>query len=320
MSGVKPARSGERFYKVPVAFYRPGDLIDEDLYFLYQGRHVLYRLKNLPWKAEDSSYLSEFGIHELYIVCEEVDTYRQFMETHLGRILDEPTVPESAKANILYESMLSVVEDVFVKPEARESVKRGIRHVHHSIEYLGKDSKNFFHLMELAQRNFSELSHALHTTAYAVQLARQVGVKSFNDLSAIGIAALLHDVGKVRIDSRILEKEDFLDESERAEVEKHPLYSHEIVRTSRTVPSLAETIILQHHERLHGKGYPRKLDGEIHLYSKIVALCDCYDSMTSDRKYAKALKSVEAIEKIRSEQSDDYDAELIRNFILMLKR
>ena len=81
------------FCTIPVGLYHPGDLIEEDLYFLYQGQHLVYRLKNLVWKQEDQARLEEFGVHELYIRCGSERTHQHFLETHLHRILKKPEIP-----------------------------------------------------------------------------------------------------------------------------------------------------------------------------------------------------------------------------------
>lgn len=313
--------SSFKFFRVPSNLYQPGDLIEEDLYFLYQGNYILYRLKNLPWKVEDRLKLNEFGVSELYIRCPSEKGHHYFLENHLTRILDEPDISSKEKAQILYQTSLTVVQDVFERPDNPDHMRRSIKAVKNSIDFISKDKSNFFELMNLAQKDFSEYTHALQTAAYAITLARQVGIKTYNHISALGIGSILHDIGKVKIDRRILSKPTALTDAERTIVEMHPELGYEMVHQLGTIPEISEQIILQHHERPKGDGYPRKLkDSEINVLAKVVALCDCFDSLTSDRTFQKAQTPLEAVEFLKGKGSDLYDQKLLIEFIRMLKR
>ncbi len=308
------------YYRVPINLYQSGDIIEEDLYFLYQGNYLLYRLKNLVWKDEDRKKLEEFAVEHLYIRCPSERDHNRFLEKKLKRILEQPLISSKEKAEIVYETSRSLLEELFEKPESPDVLRRSLTATMHSIEFLEKDKQNFFDLMSMARSNFSEFSHGLHTAAYSISLAKQIGIKAYNQISAIGIAALLHDIGKTKINRKILEKADQLTDDEKIEIEKHPAYSYEIIHRTGSVPSLAEKIILQHHEKPNGSGYPSGLKSDMHAFSRIVSLCDCFDLLTSQRSYKNALKPIDAIEWLKTEGSSDYDQELVIQFIKMLKR
>lgn len=321
LSAVEARPEGaEVFFKVPASLYRPGEIIEEDLYFLYQGQYVLYRLKNLIWKEEDDKRLKEFKLEDLYMKFSGKQDYAQFIETHLSKVLDDRRIPEKKKAELLYSTSTTLVQDLFSASGSSENFKRSLKTVKNTIHFLGKEKENFFHLMGMATKDFSEYSHAVHTAAYAIALAGQLGIKAFNQISALGTAAMLHDIGKTKIDRHIVNKKGPLDEAERIEIEKHPVYSFEIVKSSRSVPDLSETVILQHHERPNGRGYPYHLKDEIHLFSKILSIADCFDSLTSDRNHQASIKPLEAIERMRTDLKDEYDQKLLVEFIRMLKR
>ncbi len=319
--GAPQVGDGGSFFKVPSMLYRPGDIIEEDLYFFYQGQHVLYRLKNLVWKEEDEARLKEAKLDELFIKFRDKQEHTKFVEEHLAKVLESPSVPEKKKAQLLYRTSVSMLEDLFQSPNSAENIKRSMKSVKNSIHFLTKDKSNFFELMSLASSDFSEYSHALHTAAYAICLANQMGIKSFNQISSIGTASMLHDIGKSKIDRSLLNKVEPLTPAEHEILKKHVQYSYELVHESRSIPEVSELIILQHHERPRGDGYPKALkEGEIHEFSKIVALADCFDQMTSDRPFAKAKRPIEVIELLKSDLKSDYDQNLLLDFIKMLKR
>jgi len=318
-AGTQQERA-ESYFKVPSSLYRPGDMIEEDLFFLYQGQFVLYRLKNLVWKIEDEKRLVEFQMTDLYMRFKDKRDHQKFLESNLSKILDSKMIPEVKKAEILYESSISLAEAIFSSPKSAETLKRSMKSIKNTIHFLSKDRSNFFGLMSMASKDFSEFSHAVNTAAYSISLANQMGIKNFNQISCVGIAAMLHDLGKSKVDKAILEKPGKLTDEERMEVEKHPRYSYEIVHESRSIPDISELIVLQHHERPKGRGYPSNMNDDIHVFTKIVALSDCFDSLTSDRNYQSAIKPVNAIELLRMELKEDYDQDLVVEFIKMLKR
>lgn len=309
-----------QYFRVPVNLYQPGDLVEEDVYFLYQGNYLLYRLKNLIWKSEDQSKLSEFEVEHLYIRCETERDRNRFLEKKLKALLDQPGIPDQEKAELVYHTSKSLLEELFERPDSPETLRRSLNSVQNSISFLSKDKKNFFDLMSCATSHFSEFSHGLHVSAYAIALAKQAGIRAFNQISAIGIAAILHDIGKSKISREILEKPDRLDAEERKLIERHPVFSFEIVHKAGITPALSEMIILQHHEKPDGRGYPSGISNDLHQFTRIVSLCDSFDLLTSDRPYKKAVSPVEAIDFLRQTAKDEMDHKLLVDFIRMLRR
>jgi HD-GYP domain-containing protein (c-di-GMP phosphodiesterase class II) len=121
---------------------------------------------------------------------------------------------------------------------------------------------------------------------------------SYHDLKLkeLGIGALLHDIGKTKIDISILNKEEDLTREEFIEIKKHSEYGFNILRQYPDVSLLSAHIAFQHHERWDGKGYPRQLDGDKILeYARIVAVADVYDALLADRPYRPSYSVSQAI-------------------------
>ncbi len=108
-------------------------------------------------------------------------------------------------------------------------------------------------------------------------------------LTELAVGALLHDIGKIRIDPNILDKPDDLNQEEFAVVKYHTTYGFEILRNHPDIPLLSAHIAFQHHERWDGQGYPRGLAKQsIHEYARVVAVADAYDALLADRPYRPA--------------------------------
>lgn len=156
--------------------------------------------------------------------------------------------------------------------------------------------------------------HSNRVRHLAHHIAEAIGYSS-RQLDMLDFGALLHDIGKIAIDSNILNKPSSLTADERKIVETHPLIGERIVSKvsyfSEIVP-----VIRWHHERWDGKGYPDGLKGEeIPKTARILSIVDSFDAMTSDRAYRLALSTEQAINIILEEAGHQFDAELVEVFM-----
>jgi diguanylate cyclase (GGDEF)-like protein/PAS domain S-box-containing protein len=136
-----------------------------------------------------------------------------------------------------------------------------------------------------------------------------------NERNELKTAGALHDIGKVGINKDVLEKKGPLNSEEWEEIKRHPEISYNILSTVSEYASLAE-IILSHHERWDGKGYPRNLKGEdIPLKARIIAVADSYDAMTSERPYHGPMSKEKALEELEKCAGTQFDPEIVKVFI-----
>lgn len=139
---------------------------------------------------------------------------------------------------------------------------------------------------------------------------------SKGDLELLGVGALLHDIGKVRVPSAILNKPTALTPEEFEEIKQHSVYGYEILKSQRDINHLSALVAYQHHEKYNGTGYPNGLTIEgIHEFSKIVGMVDVYDALTADRVYRKAYQPYEAFEMLAGSGNYLFDYELIQAFL-----
>ena len=161
--------------------------------------------------------------------------------------------------------------------------------------------------------------HATRLAEWAVRVAEALGVER-SELSDIERASLLHDIGKIGVPDDVLFKPGKLDEHETALARRHPEYGWAILQS---IPGFerASLLVLHHHERFDGTGYPAGLQGtEIPLGARIVAVVDAYDAMISDRAYRKGLPPEEAIRRLRADKHSQFDPDVTELFITMTER
>lgn len=156
--------------------------------------------------------------------------------------------------------------------------------------------------------------HSLDTCIMASFLGLSSGFNE-SELKELALGAILHDIGKTKISTNIINKEGPLSDDEFNEIMKHPLYGEEILSKNIHIPSNAIKAVLQHHERVDGRGYPYRLaDEAISKYGKIVSICDVYDAVSNDRVYRKKFRPNEAYELILAGSGSAFDNSLVKNF------
>jgi HD-GYP domain-containing protein (c-di-GMP phosphodiesterase class II) len=137
------------------------------------------------------------------------------------------------------------------------------------------------------------------------------------ELTELGFAALIHDIGKMLIDKEIVNKAAQLTAEEFVEIQKHPLMGYKYAReTYKKMPETVFQAILDHHEKYDGTGYPhRKAGNDISLYGRILALADVYDAISAERPYRKALSPSESMEYIMGNAGTHFDPLIANLFI-----
>ena len=168
-------------------------------------------------------------------------------------------------------------------------------------------------------KDFYTRGHSERVSRGATILARQIGMGA-ERVEAIRYAGMLHDVGKLGVPTKVLQKTGPLTEEELAAIQLHPMRGLEIVRQ---IGFLTEALdgIMHHHERMDGKGYPMGLAGdEIPEFARVIAVADAFDSMTSTRSYRGARSVEEAVAELRKCSGMQFDPVLVDAFIAALSQ
>ena len=166
----------------------------------------------------------------------------------------------------------------------------------------------------LDARGHETHSHSQRVQAYTIRLSQQFGFrgKRMEDLSR---GALLHDIGKIGISDTILLKPGTLEPEEQVKMRRHPIIGSQILQGVKFLDQVGK-MVLHHHERYDGLGYPMGLKGEeIPLEARLFAVMDTYDAMTSDRPYRRALSPEIARREITSKAGTQFDPNAVREFL-----
>ena len=161
--------------------------------------------------------------------------------------------------------------------------------------------------------------HADRVSRIAGAIARQMDLGEA-EIESIELAGLLHDIGKIGVEDRILMKPMRLDDDEQELMRRHPVYGASILEPSAALRPLVQ-MVLHHHENFDGSGYPEGLRGEgIPLGSRIIIVADAYEAMTSDRIYRKAIGHDKAVEQLNKYKGVQFDPKIVRSLEQLLAK
>lgn len=183
--------------------------------------------------------------------------------------------------------------------------------------YIGESLKELHKINEeINEKDNYTRRHSERVQRLAFKIGLEMNLNR-EVLTRLSIAALFHDLGKIYIDNKILNKPSKLTNDEFELMKKHPINSAEYVKNKTYID--VSDIVLQHHERIDGSGYPKGLKNEdICIEAKIIAVADSYDAMTSDRPYRKGMEREKAINEIKKLSGILYDEDVVKAFIKVM--
>ncbi len=308
----------QRYIAIFLDSLRVDSILEFDLHLKVNNGLVLYRSADLPFTEKTRMKLLENKVDRLYITSENRGKYQRYIEKNLGKILEDPTVQEEKKAGILYETSTSLVKDVLAKPTLGENIHRSKELVSNTVNFILKGREAFLNLLTITSFDYYTYTHSVNVCTFSIALAQQMGFDDEEFLHELGVGALLHDVGKSKVSDRILNKRSPLNQIEFEIMKKHPKWGIEILTDTDAIAASSYYPVLQHHERGDRSGYPSGLNlDEMHIYSRIVAIADSFDAMTSKRVYQKAMGTFPTL-KIMMSLPGLYDEKFLRSFVALM--
>jgi len=207
-------------------------------------------------------------------------------------------------------------EDKLIGPDQIEKtvdmVNLILKEIHTEAVYLDFNA-GLVDLEKFKQHDYRTFIHAINVALLSALTGMRLGYGG-EALKELILGALLHDLGKLKIPSEILNKPGCLSDDEFTIIKQHPLMGGEMLENAHLLPNVMATI-KEHHERWNGKGYPFGLRGhEIHQDAQIVAVADVYEALTADRPYRKGLPPYHALEMMIAWSGIDFNPQLVQAF------
>ena len=278
------------------------------------GDYMLKRFAEILADSEkEGELISRVGGDEFAIILKktekaETEQYiRELKEKCAGETINGIELSVSFGYCIITDSGLSVLNAVKLAEDEMYQNKL--------YEAYSRRSKTLDIILNtLHEKNPREEQHSQRVAELCETMARQMGMPD-SDIKKIKAAGLLHDIGKIGIQEALLNKPGILTEDEYQEIRKHSEIGYRILNTSPNMSEIAE-IVLCHHERWDGKGYPKgRSKTDIPLFARIISIADAYDAMTSDRSYRRAMPVTYARNELIRGAGKQFDPELVDFFV-----
>lgn len=315
---VPIALGGELYMPIRIDSIRLDTTPDFALYFRPSPEQpfVLYCERNLPFTRAARKRLESSRVACLYIKQEERREYNRYLADHLEDILRDAKLNVKEKSAILYDSAQAVVEDILAHPPTRETIDRGKEIVQHTVNFMTAEDFMIEHLLRAISCDYYLYTHSVNVVAYSVALAMRTGQRNSAMLREIANGALLHDVGKRSLNPALLNKSSALSIDEWERMKTHPVEGHRMLRESGGIGEIALDIVLHHHEKLDGTGYPEGLKNDaVSPFVRIVAIADIFDALTTERYHQKPQNTFNALQIMRNEMRNELDKDLLRAFV-----
>ncbi|HET8706370.1 MAG TPA: HD-GYP domain-containing protein, partial [Pseudomonadales bacterium] len=229
----------------------------------------------------------------------------------------KPLEEELGSAQRVFTDLHVCVSDMIKRLENKVSleVKEIKEALNPMIESVVRNPDACIWLARMKNQDSYTYKHSMATSVWAVALGRQIGLPRV-DLGTLAMGALMIDVGKLGLPQHILNKPERLTAEEFDIVKSHVELGVKMLKDGSDATRLVLEMVLTHHERFNGSGYPRKLKGNlIPIFGRIAAIADCYDAMISERTYANAISPSFAVRKLYEWRNIDFQAELVEEFI-----
>lgn len=265
---------------------------DRDYIIIIEAGTLLSKALYAKLQKQESLYISKKDEEKQILSCESLIHYIKHNRDNFSK-----------RVQFLYD-VTEQLFDMFLKSKDNKININCVELIVKSIIYLIKYDEIFIkNTMPYFKSEHMLKNHSLHVTIYALTLGNTL---KFSDeqLLKLGTAGLLHDVGFKKIDDAIINKESQLTTAESAIVQKHVLYSVEIIKQNKIHDPYILDAVMHHHERYDGSGYPNNLlKEEISDFASILAICDVFDALTNNRAYRKNYSSFDSL-KLMIRDSD----------------
>lgn len=228
-----------------------------------------------------------------------------------------PWREEHSRANVALDHLLEDITEIFdhVSDSGKLDVIRLKSSVDPIVASMSSNPDACMWLGRMKRHDRYTYQHSLSVSIWAVALGRQLGLHK-RDLRSLAVGGMLMDIGKLRIDPKLLQAERALTEEETQQMQSHVHQGVEMVKESGIINQDILDMVECHHERYDGSGYPYGLGGDkIPPFARIAALADTYDAMTSVRSYAQALSPSDAVRNLYQERDHKFQAEFVEAFI-----
>ena len=286
---------------------KPGMILAKDIYLYNRNSFNTFLLAK--GQVLNSTYINRINYHNIDGAYVENDAFNDII---VESYIDDNLKAESLQriSDVYYEFQVSSgkINDYMIK-----HLSKTVNNI--VVELLNKEDLTY-NIMDFKNFDSYTFQHCLNVAMLSISTGISLKL-SEHELHILGLAGVLHDIGKMFIPIEILNKPAKLTEEEFEIIKTHPVNAAKQLKN--LVPQEVLRAIEDHHERLDGTGYPYGKEGSnIGLYTRILAISDVYDSLTSDRPYRKSIFPNEVVEYLMGCADKHFDYDILKHFLKII--
>ncbi|MFA5216640.1 HD-GYP domain-containing protein [Sulfuricurvum sp.] len=308
----------KRYKAIDKRLITEGSQIDFNLFLSDENKTAMSLFLQSDTAVDGNAKVKLREIEKLYVSEEEEVLYNAYVARHLQSIAQNSDMTIEQKAQLVYAKASESIDALFKNPESLECVQSLQPVVNSFIDIILHDHSAVESLMRITAHDYYTHTHSINVSIYTLSLGSFLGV-SGKDLEVLGMAAVLHDLGKSKVDYEIINKNGKLSEDEFNQMKKHPAMGHEIALKLGISDERILTGIRHHHEKIEGGGYPDNLKGDqITQFARIIGVCDVFDALSTKRSYKDPMSSFESLRLMKQQMVGHLDMKMVDAFIKML--
>ena len=315
--------------KISVQDLKPGMEVVQVAKEMWHHLPYLYAEPGIIESEDEVARLIKLGYKEAFVASDEDDGLSD--EARLDRLIagrehdreEPPRTPFGqaiASAQVTYEDAMAHAMQIArdAKLGRKMDYAASLETAGAIVESAVSNPDTLVCLAKLSEFDDYTYTHSINVAAISVVFGEYIGM-SREELVLLGVAGMMHDLGKTTVPSGIINKPGPLNKAEREEVRRHPEYGCHILQRNSEIPDRVMKAVLHHHERYNGSGYPDGLTRkDVPAFARILCLADVYDALTSDRCYKNAILPNKALGIMYGMRDQDFDPVEVQLFIKCL--
>jgi HD-GYP domain-containing protein (c-di-GMP phosphodiesterase class II) len=315
MAVAQQEAARQSFMPVPLSTLMVSETLPVDMYLRPNddASPILYRAKRFELPPGEFERMTARGIFTIYIPADQVDDYQRHLRENVGTIINDQKLPLERRSLFLSETGRGMLGEVFKTGCADKAVEVAGDISGHMVALLSRNELLAGDLLDVLRHDYHTFTHSYNVASYVVLLAKGLGIREPEELQAISLGGLLHDLGKLRIPLPILTKKSRLSEHEWVVIKRHPIDGFSELCQRADLSHAQLMMVYQHHEKLDGSGYPVGVgSAEIHPYGRMCAVVDIFEALTSNRPYRSPMPAAKALAILEEEADTKLDGEMVR--------
>ncbi|WP_207264135.1 HD-GYP domain-containing protein [Desulfovibrio sp. Huiquan2017] len=315
--------------KIPITALRPGMNVVKVASDQWHHLPYLYSEPGIIESEQDVARLLELGYQEAFVDTGDQEGMSE--ETPLARVVAErkhdrerpervPFREAISSAMVTYEDAMTHAMQIVQDAKLGRKMDYGasLETASAIVESAVSNPDTLVCLAKLSEFDNYTYTHCINVAAISVVFGEYIGMPR-EELVLLGVAGMMHDLGKTTVPARIINKPGPLTPIEREEIRRHPEYGCRILQRNSEIPAKVMRGVMHHHERHNGSGYPVGLARkDIPAFARILCLADVYDALTSDRCYKNAILPNKALGIMYGMRDQDFDPTEVQLFIKCL--